>query len=120
DGIQRDLPDKLRELAYLKSSLLNNCEYCSHYHSAAAKKAGVTDAQIDALDRFAESDEFDEQERAVLAYAAELTKTADVQPETVDAVKQFLDDTQLVTLAATVALANFTNRVNHGLGIELP
>jgi alkylhydroperoxidase family enzyme len=63
---------------------------------------------------------FDDQEKAVLAFAEELTRTADVEPATVNRLKAFLSDQQLVTLAATVALANFTNRFNHDLDIGLP
>ncbi|QDS93911.1 Carboxymuconolactone decarboxylase family protein [Roseimaritima multifibrata] len=120
DGILNDLPDKLREFAYYKASQVNGCEYCSHYHKAAAKKAGATDAQLAAIDDYAASDTFSDHEKAVLAYSEELTKTATVDPKIVSTLKEFLDDTQLVTLAATVALANFTNRINHGLDIELP
>ncbi len=120
DGIRRDLPEKLREFAYYKASQINGCEYCSHYHKAAAKKAGATDAQIAEIDDYVRSNAFSDHEKAVLAYAEQLTKTATVDPKTVAKLKEFLDDTQLVTLAATVALANFTNRINHGLDIELP
>jgi uncharacterized peroxidase-related enzyme len=120
DGIHNDLPAKLRELAYFKSSHLNDCDYCSHYHKGAAKKAGVSDEQIGAIGSYAESDLFDDQEKAVLSYAEQLTQTAQVDKATVQQLKTFLDDTQLVTLAATVALANFTNRFNHGLDIQLP
>ena len=120
DGIQSDLRGSLRELAYLACSLANDCRYCSHYHTAAAKKAGVTEDQIAAIDEFQSSDHFDETEKAVLRYAVELTKTATVSPDTVAALKRSLSETELVTLAATVALANFTNRFNHGLDIELP
>ncbi len=120
DGIRKDLPEKLREFAYYKSSHVNGCEYCSHYHKAAAKKAGATDEQIAAIDDYANSNAFNDHEKAVLSYAEELTKTAKVDPKTVKKLKEFLNDTQLVTLAATVALANFTNRINHGLDIELP
>ncbi len=120
DGIRNNLPEKLRELAYYKSSLVNGCEYCSHYHKGAAKKAGVTDAQLNAVDDYTDSDAFNDEEKAVLAYAEQLTKTAKVDGATVKRLKAFLDDTQLVTLAATVALANFTNRFNHGLDVQLP
>ncbi|TWT74077.1 carboxymuconolactone decarboxylase family protein [Allorhodopirellula solitaria] len=120
DGIQNDLPDVLREFAYYKASTVNDCKYCSHYHKGAAKKAGATPTQLSAIDDFADSDAFTDEEKAVLSYAEELTKTANVSPDTVARLKLYLDDTQLVTLAATVALANFTNRVNHGLDIELP
>ncbi len=118
DGIQKDLPDKLRELAYFISSQINQCAYCSHYHREAAIKAGVTEKQLADIASYSQSDAFDDQEKAVLAYAEQLTKTANVDKETVD--KLSLDEEQLVSLAATVALANFTNRVNHGLDIELP
>lgn len=120
DGIQNDLPDKFRELAYLKVSKINQCEYCSTHHAKAAKKAGVTDTQLAKIDNFAETDGFDAQEKAVLSYADQLTRTATVEAGIVQSLKAFLNDKQLVTLAATVALANFTNRFNHGLDIELP
>ena len=120
NGVREDLPEKFRELAYYKSSQVNGCNYCSHYHKQAAQKAGVTDEQLAAVGDFASSDKFDDQEKAVIAYAEQLTSKADVDDKTVAKVKEFLNDTQLVTLAATVALANFTNRFNHGLGVELP
>ena len=120
DGIQNDLPDKYRELAYYKSSQINSCDYCSHYHKQAAKKAGISEEQLEAIDEYSGSDKFDVKEKTVLAYAEQLTKSANVDDATVQSLKSFPEDTQLVTLAAAVALANFTNRFNHGLGIELP
>lgn len=120
EGIQKDLPAALRELAYFKASQVNGCDYCSHYHKKAAKKAGVSDEQLNAIGDYKNSDKFSDVEKHVLAYAEELTETGNVDAATVEGVKQHLSDQQLVTLAATVALANFTNRFNHGLGIELP
>lgn len=120
EGIQKDLPGTLRELAYLKASQVNGCDYCSHYHKKGAKKAGVSEEQIKALGDYKNNDAFSDVEQHVLAYAEQLTKTGNVDADIVESVKQHLSDQQLVTLAATVALANFTNRFNHGLGIELP
>ena len=120
DGIRNDLPDKFRELAYFKSSQINQCDYCSHYHKQAAEKAGITLAQLEAIDNYQSSNTFDEQEKAVLAYAEQLTAQAHVDKGTVTKLKEFLNDKQLVSLAGTVALANFTNRFNHGLDIQLP
>ncbi|MGB7327603.1 MAG: carboxymuconolactone decarboxylase family protein [Rubripirellula sp.] len=119
DGLQNDLPAKYRELAYYKASQLNACDYCSHYHRQAAKKVGLSDAQLDSMN--ADSDNlFDAKEKIVIKYAEQLTEKANVDASVVAKLKEFLDDRQLVTLAAAVALANFTNRVNHGLGVELP
>ncbi|GJM23275.1 MAG: alkyl hydroperoxide reductase AhpD [Planctomycetota bacterium] len=120
DGIGEDLDPKLRELAYLHASQLNNCDYCTHYHAAKASKVGVSGAQLKALADWSNSDEFDDEAKAVLAYAEELTQTANVSSETASRVRSRLNDAQMVSLAGTVALANFTNRVNHGLGVQLP
>ncbi|NND96142.1 MAG: carboxymuconolactone decarboxylase family protein [Pirellulaceae bacterium] len=120
DGIQNDLPGKFRELAYYKASQINSCDYCSHYHRGAAKQAGLSDEQLAAIDSHASSDLFDDQEKAVLTYAQQLTESAKVDNGTVAELKKFLNDKQLVSLAGAVALANFTNRFNHGLDIQLP
>ncbi|MCC9641997.1 carboxymuconolactone decarboxylase family protein [Rhodopirellula sp. JC740] len=119
DGLRNDLPAKYRELAYYKASQLNSCDYCSHYHRQAAKKAGLTDQQLDSMNASA-TDLFDSKEQAVLKYAEQLTVKANVDAALVQEIQAFLDEKQLVTLAAAVALANFTNRVNHGLDIQLP
>jgi len=120
EGIRNDLPEKLRELAYFKSSQINQCDYCSHYHKQAAKKAGVTDEQLADLGNYADSSAFNHEEKAVLAYAEQLTNSAQVDGAIVKSLKEFLNDKQLVALSGTVALANFTNRFNHGLDVQLP
>ena len=56
-----------------------------------------------------DSDAFDDQEKAVLAYAEQLTKQANADAATVQKLTEFLDDKQLVSLAAAVALANSEN-----------
>ena len=120
DGIRNDLPDKFREFAYFKSSQINQCDYCSHYHKQAAVKAGITATQLEAIGSYQSSDAFDDQEKAVLSYAEQLTTQARVDTTIVTKLKEFLNDKQLVSLAGAVALANFTNRFNHGLDIQLP
>lgn len=35
-----------KEMIYIAVSVTNNCEYCIHSHTAAAKKAGMTDEQF--------------------------------------------------------------------------
>ncbi|WP_166829314.1 carboxymuconolactone decarboxylase family protein [Thalassoroseus pseudoceratinae] len=120
EGIRNDLPGTLRELAYLKSSQINQCDYCAHYHKQAAKQAGVTDQQLADIDNYRDSAAFSDEEKTVLAYAEQLTKAAQVDDATVKNLKNFLNEKQLVSLAGTVALANFTNRFNHGLDIQLP
>lgn len=120
DGIRNDLSAKFRELAYFKASQINHCGYCSHYHKQAAKKAGISEDQLTAIDKYQSSNIFDEQEKAVLAYSEQLTQHSQVENSVVESLKEFLNEKQLVSLAGAVALANFTNRFNHGLDIQLP
>src|ERR1700692_2420383 len=40
---------KYKELAYLRASMVNGCEYCTRAHIASSKGAGVTAEQIAAL-----------------------------------------------------------------------
>lgn len=119
-SLQTSLPGRLRELAYFKASQINCCEYCSHYHAKAAIKTGLSADQLRATENYADSDLFSATEKAVLKYAEQLTVESRVSKETVDEVKKHIGDSELVALAATVALANFTNRFNHGLDIQLP
>lgn len=122
DGAMRrfDLDPKLRELAYVRASQVNGCGYCRHYHEGSGRKAGLTERQLQELDSAPSSDAYDELQRLVIAFAEQLSRTAQVDEAVIDRLKEKLTDRQLVELTATVALANFTNRVNNALRIELP
>jgi uncharacterized peroxidase-related enzyme len=107
---------KYKELAYLKTSLINGCEYCFRAHSASGKKNGVTDAQIQALAFFRRSPAFDDKEKAVLLFAERVTRGASgIRPNALNELKQFFNEDQIVELTLVVAVANFTNRFNDAL-----
>ncbi len=104
---------KYKELAYLKTSLINGCEYCFRAHSASGKKNGVTDDQIQALAFFHRSDAFDAQEKAVLLYAERVTRgAAAIRPIELDDLKKYFNEDQIVELTLAICVANFTNRFN--------
>jgi uncharacterized peroxidase-related enzyme len=117
---QMELDPALREIAYLRASELNGCDYCRSYHHGFARRAGVTERQVNELDQAAHSDAFDARQRAVLRYAEALTRRATADPALIADLKAFLSDRALVELTATIALANYTNRINNALAIELP
>ena len=56
----------------------------------------------------------------VLRFAEQLTRNVKVDADTVNELKSFLNDAQLVVLAAAVGQANFTNRFNEAFAVELP
>jgi AhpD family alkylhydroperoxidase len=119
-AIKHDLDPKLRELAYLKASQLNRCGYCQHYHTNFGKKAGVTDAQFQDLERYEQSGAFSDLEKTVLRFTEQWTSKGKADAEVVRTLTRSLSPAQVVVLAATVGLANWTNRFNETFAIELP
>jgi AhpD family alkylhydroperoxidase len=69
------LDPKIKELAYLRTSLMNGCTYCSRAHTASAKRRGVTEEQVQALKEPGGShrDVFTAEEQAALQFAERLT-----------------------------------------------
>jgi uncharacterized peroxidase-related enzyme len=114
------LDPKLRELAYLRASQANGCDYCLHYHSQAGRKAGLSQGQITGIGRSEPGDDFDELQWDVIRFADQVSRRVRADDELMARLKQKLSDRELVELAMTVALANFTNRMNESLQIELP
>jgi AhpD family alkylhydroperoxidase len=119
-AIKHDLDPKLRELAYLKASQLNRCGYCQHYHTNFGKKAGVTEVQFQDLERYEQSNAFSDLEKTVLRFTEQWTVKGKADAEVVRALTKGLSPAQVVVLAATVGLANWTNRFNETFAIELP
>jgi uncharacterized peroxidase-related enzyme len=119
-AIQGALDPKLRELAYLKSSQVNRCRYCLHYHKMGATKAGLSQAQIEGLENYENNSSYSDLEKAVLRFTEQWTVKGRAEPAVLTQLSKSLSPAQLVTLAATVGLANWTNRFNETFGIELP
>jgi len=107
---------RTKELVYLTSSLTNECPYCTAAHRTTAKKAGVTDEEIRALET-EQYQTFSEAERAAIQYARELTESASA-PNTGDALFRHFNDEQIVEITLVTAMANFTNRFNNGLQLQ--
>lgn len=114
------LDRRYKELAYLKTSHLNGCEYCMRAHTPGAKRAGVTAEQIEALTFYERSPLFDEKDKAVLLYAERMTRAAGagLRDMAVGELKRHFTEDQIVELALVTCMANFTNRFNNGLRIE--
>jgi uncharacterized peroxidase-related enzyme len=114
------LSGKLRELAYIKTSELNGCDYCLHHHRALGKKAGLNDRQVAETAEYETSDAYDDHERDVMTYAEQVTRHINVDDGLFARLKKTLGDREIVELAMTVGIANFTNRVTETLRMELP
>ena len=115
-----ELDGKLRELAYIKTSELNGCAYCLHHHKTTGKKVGLTERQLNETAQYETSDAYDDLQRAVLQYAEQVTRHINAEPALIERLHASLPDRQIVELAMTVGIANFTNRVTETLKMELP
>jgi AhpD family alkylhydroperoxidase len=120
EAIQSNLDPKLRELAYLKASQVLHCGYCHHYHQIFGKRAGLTDAQLREVDNFETSSAYSDLEKQVLRFAEQWTAKGKVDNEVLTRLTQTLSPQEMMTLAATVGLANWTSRFNVVFGVELP
>ena len=76
--------------------------------------------QIQDLEQYEQSTAYGDLESAVLRFAEQWTRQGKVAGDVLEQLKQSLSPAQLVTLAATVGLANWTNRFNETFGVELP
>ena len=104
---------KYKELAYLRASMVNGCEYCTRAHMASSKGAGVTAEQVAALPFYTRSPLFDEKEKATILYADRVTRGASgIRAPALQELRKFYDEGQIVELTLTICMANFTNRFN--------
>jgi len=106
---------RTKELAYLSASMANECAYCTAAHKPTARKAGITDEEMRAIETQQYQD-FNAADRAVIQYARELTTEADAS-ESNQALFRNFNDEQVVEITLVVAMANFTNRLNNGLDL---
>ena len=113
------LDPKLRELAYVKASQINDCAYCANAHKSGGLRVGVTEQQLQELGNYATSSAFSELEKLVLRYTEELTRTAKSSEEMMAGLKKHLSPRDIVELSVTVGLANLTNRFNMSLLTDL-
>ena len=115
---QSSLPGGLRELVIMRIAILNGAPYEAEQHAPIALREGVTQAQLDDLEHWQQSKNYDATQRAVLAYTDAMTKEIHVSPEVFAAVKAVLTDRLLVELTATVGAYNMVSRFLEALKIH--
>jgi alkylhydroperoxidase family enzyme len=114
------LDPKLRELALEAVGIASGCEYeYVHHWNIALKRAGVPRDQLVHLREFETSPLFNAGERAVIRYALEVTGNVKVSDTTFTAVRELLNDEQLMELVLVVAFYNMVVRILEPLQVEL-
>jgi alkylhydroperoxidase family enzyme len=113
-----ELPDQYRELATLIIAVINGADYEYQSHIPFALKAGLTQAQLEALTDWRQSTLFDAPQRAVLEYAESMTCDVQVPQAVFDAVAQHFDAKSIVELTATIGGYNLVSRFLEALKVD--
>jgi 4-carboxymuconolactone decarboxylase len=113
------IPPNLRELAILRVGLINKAIYEWTQHVPIALRAGVRQAQIDALSQWEHSTEFNDIEKAILRYTDEETKNVRVKDKTFAAVRAILSEEGIVELTTAIGYYGMVCRILETLQVEL-
>lgn len=107
------LPPALVELVFLRASQINGCAYCLDLHYRRARRAGVSEAQLDTLPAWRDSPTFSDKERAALAWTESLTRISrDHVPDAAwEAVRSQFTEREIVDLSMVIVDINSWNRL---------
>jgi uncharacterized peroxidase-related enzyme len=121
DGLRNRtrLDRRLRELAILTVGRLTNAEYEYVHHQRLAKSVGVRQEQLDRLAAWETDAVFNDQERAVIRYATEVTQNVKITDATFDALRTFLDNEQIVELTLNIGFYNMVVRFLVPMQVDL-
>ena len=126
-AVRTELPTsrKLRELGILAVALLTGADYEYKHHAPDFLKAGGVQAELDALNRFIQSNPraalvdpaLGATESAVIEYAVQVTLDVKVSDAAFAKMKLHFDTTQLVEITVAIATYNMEARILVPLGV---
>ncbi|MBV7338516.1 carboxymuconolactone decarboxylase family protein [Chloroflexi bacterium TSY] len=113
---------RLIELAVLTVSYANRCVYCVSHHAPLGLESGLSSQMLADLegDNVMDSLHFSSLEKLVVQHAQAMTNDARrVSDALVGQLRQHLDNAQFIELTVRIGLANFFNRLNDALQIDV-
>lgn len=116
---EHSLDTKLRELVILRVGILCNAPYEVYQHKRIARRVGVPDEKVAALDIGPEAPVFDEMERAVLRFADDVVKNVKAEARLFDDVAARLTHQQLTELLILIGYYMMVSRFLENLGVEI-
>ena len=116
---ETELPGRYRELAILRIAVLNGAQYEFDVHVPFALKEGVSREAINALRANRETNDLDEADRAVVAYADAMTREVHVPDDVFARMREHFAERDVVELTATIAAYNCVSRFLEALRIDL-
>jgi uncharacterized peroxidase-related enzyme len=110
---------KLKELVIVRTSQINQCEYCLNSHTQLAKRHGWSEQQLADLANFRTRTDFNEREKAALELAErETLDSTGIDDDFWARVREHFEEGEIIELAAAIGLFNYFNRFNNSLKME--
>jgi alkylhydroperoxidase family enzyme len=107
----------IREAVILRIAVINQAPYEFAQHIPFALKAGITQAQIDALEKGAEQIGIARLD-AALAYTTQSTQNVRITEPCFADIRQHFNHTEIVELTATIGSYNMVSRLLEALQID--
>jgi alkylhydroperoxidase family enzyme len=110
---------RYKQLARLRLSMTHGCRTCNKQNVPGALAAGISQAQIDAIDDY-ENGPFTEAERAVLAYADQVALTnmhGEMTPALYAQLRAHFSDADLCELGVVMAVISGMAKLSFVLGL---
>lgn len=116
--LRSSLSPAQRELVILRTATLTDCSYEWHSHLHAARHAGLTDADLDAI-RSDDHDDLPTDRRLLLDATTEIVRHHDVADELWTQLASEFDPAQLVEIPILVGYYVMTAGAIRSLGIDV-
>ena len=113
---------RLRNIATIKTSMVNECKYCTTHTSIYGEALGLTQAQLEALqsDAYQSSTLFNEREKAVIAWSEAVTLNTAKRDKTLwETMRRLFSDAEIIEITMASAMFNMINRLNDTFCTEL-
>ncbi|MFV0533817.1 MAG: carboxymuconolactone decarboxylase family protein [Cumulibacter sp.] len=116
---ERTLSPVLRELGQTRAGWLRGSQFVFSQHCKSCRKLGMSESKIAAIPAWQTSDEFSDQERAVLAYTDALVADGGrVADGLFDALKRFLSDKEILEFTYITAMYDMHAVIARALRLE--
>jgi alkylhydroperoxidase family enzyme len=116
---QGELDAKLRELVIIRVGLLSQAGYEVHQHRQIARRVGLPQDKVDALDDGPEAAVFDPLERDVLRFTDAVVKEVKAPDGLYAAVAAALSDRELCELVLVIGFYMLVSRFLENLEVEI-
>lgn len=115
------LEGTLKELIVLKTSMLNECEYCTTHNTVLAQETGLSVEQVDAVEGdYVASPLFTDREKAAIRWAEAVTlNTAYRDNQAFAELSQHFTEAEILEITWLSAYFNMSNRLQSSLQVDV-